>query len=76
MVLQSKTGKCCRILCQIVLIWYLLLIYIHIYIYIYIHTHIYIYGQIAQWLEHVQGKHELVGSNPTRASFLYGIEKP
>ena len=32
-----------------------------IYIYTYIYTH---------------GKHEVVGSNPNRANFLYGIEKP
>ena len=30
--------------------------------------------QIAQWLERVHGKHEVVGSHPTRANFLYGIE--
>ena len=24
----------------------------------------------------MHGKHEVVGSNPTRADFLYGIEKP
>ena len=44
----------------------------YIYIYIYISS----FGQIAQWLERVHGKHEVVGSNPTRANFLYGIEKP
>ena len=31
---------------------------------------------IAQWLERVHGKHEVVGSNPTQANFLYGIEEP
>ena len=46
----------------------------HIYIYTYIN--IYMFGQIAQWLEQVHGKHEVVGSNPTRANFLYGIKKP
>ena len=58
-------------------------IYIHIYIYIYIYhlilytmKHISLFGQIAQWLERVQGKPEVVGSNPTRANFLYGIEQP
>ena len=30
---------------------------------------------MAQWLERVHGKHEVVGSNPARANFLYGIEK-
>ena len=25
---------------------------------------------------YVHGKHEVVGSNPTRANFLYRIEKP
>ena len=34
------------------------------------------FGQIGQWLERVHVKHEVVGSNPTRANFLYGIEKP
>ena len=38
--------------------------------------HIASFGQIAQWLERVHGKHKIVGSNPTRANFLYGIEKP
>ena len=33
------------------------------------------FGQIAQWLEQVHGKHEVVGSNPTRANFLHGIKK-
>ena len=40
-------------------------IYIYIYIYIYINN---------SWLEHVHSKHEVVGLNPTRASFLYGIK--
>ena len=31
---------------------------------------------IAQWLERVYGKHEVVDSNPTWVNFLYGIEKP
>ena len=31
---------------------------------------------MAQWLERVHGKHEVVGSNPTRGNFLYEIEKP
>ena len=31
---------------------------------------------ISQWLERVHGKHEVVGSNPTQANFLYGIEEP
>ena len=38
--------------------------------------HISSFGHIAQWLERVHGKHEVLGSNPTRANFLYGIEKP
>ena len=36
--------------------------------------HISTFGQIAQWLEPVHGKHEVVGSNPTRANFLYRME--
>ena len=47
-----------------------------IHIYIYIFKHISSFGQIAQWLERVHGKHKVVGSNPTRANVLYGIEKP
>ena len=31
---------------------------------------------IAQWLERVYGKREVAVSNPTRANFLYGVEKP
>ena len=38
--------------------------------------HISSFDQIAQWLERVYGKHDVVGSNPTRANFLHGIEKP
>ena len=34
------------------------------------------FSQIAQWLEHVHGKHKVVGSNHTQANFLYGINKP
>ena len=34
------------------------------------------FGQIAQWLERVHGKHKVVGSNPTWANFLYEIKKP
>ena len=30
----------------------------------------------SQWLERVHYKHEVVGSNPTRANFLNGIGKP
>ena len=45
-------------------------------IYIYIYKRISSFGQIAQWLERVHGKHEVMGSNPIRANFLYGIEKP
>ena len=30
----------------------------------------------AQWLAGVNGQHVVVGSNPTWASFLYGITKP
>ena len=30
----------------------------------------------AQWLKHVHGKHEFLGSNPTLANFLYGIKTP
>ena len=37
--------------------------------YIYIYIYIYIFGQVAQWLERVHGKHEVVGSNPTRPTF-------
>ena len=33
---------------------------------------IYIYKN--NWLEHVHSKHEVVGLNPTWASFLYGIK--
>ena len=53
---------------------YIFDIYIYIYlIYIYVHiVYIYIYNM----LEHVHGKHEVVGSNPTWANFLYEIEKP
>ena len=29
------------------------------------------FGQIAQCLERVHGKHEVVGSNPTRANIIY-----
>ena len=36
--------------------------------------HISACGQKGQWLEHVLNKQEVVGSNPTRATFLYGIE--
>ena len=32
--------------------------------------------QIGQWLERAHDSHDIVGSNPTRANFLYGIEKP
>ena len=39
-------------------------------------NHISSFDQIAQWLERVHIKHELVGSDPTWANFLYGIEKP
>ena len=55
-----------------------------IYIYIIITTaitwalwskHISLFGQIAQWLEHVHGNHEVVGSNPIWAKFLYGIPR-
>ena len=35
-----------------------------------------LFGQIAQWLERVHGMHEVENSIPTRANFLYGIEKP
>ena len=63
-------------------------IYIYLYIYIYIFIFILIYGHLilqaikdislfgetAQWLERVHGKHEAVGSNPTRDNYLYGIE--
>ena len=31
------------------------------------------FGQMAQWFERVHGKHEVVGSNPTRANFLCRI---
>ena len=31
---------------------------------------------MAQWLELVHGKHEVGGSYPTWANFLYGVEKP
>ena len=31
---------------------------------------------IAQRLERVHGKHEVVDSSSARANFLYGIEKP
>ena len=34
------------------------------------------FGQIAQWLECVHGKHEVVDSNSTWTNFLCGIEKP
>ena len=34
------------------------------------------FGQTAQWLGRVHGKHEVVGLDPIRANFLYGIEKP
>lgn len=34
------------------------------------------FRQIAQWLVHVRLKHGVVGSNPTPAYCLYGIEKP
>ena len=44
----------------------------HIFLFIYISS----FGQIAQWLECVHGKHKVMGSNPTRAYLLYGIEKP
>ena len=33
------------------------------------------FGEIAQWLERVHGKHEVMGSNSTRANFLYGINE-
>ena len=33
------------------------------------------YAQFGQ-LDRVHGKHEVVGSNPTPANFLYGTEKP
>ena len=36
--------------------------------------YIYIYRESVS--ERVHGKHEVVGSNPIRANFLYGIEKP
>ena len=50
--------------------------YIYIYIFdIYIYVHI-VYIYIYNMLEHVHGKHEVVGSNPTWANFLYEIEKP
>ena len=51
-------------------------IYIYIYIYIIYIYHISSFGQIVQWLQRVHGKHEVVGSNITRANFLYGTEKP
>ena len=31
---------------------------------------------MAQRLQRMQAKYEIVNSNPTRANFLYGIEKP
>ena len=39
--------------------------------------HVSSFGLIAQWLQHVHGKHEVevVGLNPTWANFLYEIEK-
>ena len=37
--------------------------------------HVSSFSQIPQWLEHVQGKHEVPCLNPTRASFLDEIEK-
>ena len=43
--------------------------------YIFISHRLARYAQFGQ-LDHVHGKHEVVGSNPTRAKFLYGIEKP
>ena len=60
--------------------------YIYMYIYIYIHiscrplstSHRLIVppdSSVAQWLECVHGKHEVVGSNPTLANFRYRIEK-
>ena len=32
----------------------------------YAFNHISSFGQIAQWLERVHGKHEVLGSNPSR----------
>ena len=36
--------------------------------------HISAFGQKVQWLEHVLSKQEVVGSNPIRVIFLYGME--
>ena len=39
--------------------------------------HVSSYGQIAQWLEHLHSKREVVGcgTNPTRTNFLNTIAK-
>ena len=33
------------------------------------------FGQIIQWLERMQGEHEVEGSSPTRTNFPYTIKK-
>ena len=38
--------------------------------------HISSYGEVAQWLEPVLGKHEVMGSYSISFIFLYAIEKP